>query len=78
MLRTSIVPTIMKGGFSENVIPADAEALWTCVRYGTVLFGAQGEHLIRLAGLCILLNFVGRFKGNWGPWDHVEPRHLRS
>lgn len=26
MLRTSIVPTIIKGGFRENVIPADAEA----------------------------------------------------
>jgi acetylornithine deacetylase/succinyl-diaminopimelate desuccinylase-like protein len=27
MLRTSISPTIIKGGFRENVIPADAEAL---------------------------------------------------
>ncbi len=26
MLRTSIAPTIIKGGFRENVIPADAEA----------------------------------------------------
>jgi len=26
MLRTSIVPTMIKGGFRENVIPADAEA----------------------------------------------------
>jgi acetylornithine deacetylase/succinyl-diaminopimelate desuccinylase-like protein len=26
MLRTSIVPTIIKGGFRENVIPAEAEA----------------------------------------------------
>jgi acetylornithine deacetylase/succinyl-diaminopimelate desuccinylase-like protein len=26
MLRTSVVPTIIKGGFRENVIPADAEA----------------------------------------------------
>jgi acetylornithine deacetylase/succinyl-diaminopimelate desuccinylase-like protein len=26
MLRTSIVPTIIKGGFRENVIPSDAEA----------------------------------------------------
>ncbi len=26
MLRTSVVPTIMRGGFRENVIPADAEA----------------------------------------------------
>src|SRR5262249_5839682 len=26
MLRTSIVPTIIKGGFRENVIPADASA----------------------------------------------------
>jgi acetylornithine deacetylase/succinyl-diaminopimelate desuccinylase-like protein len=26
MLRTSIVPTIIQGGFRENVIPADAEA----------------------------------------------------
>jgi acetylornithine deacetylase/succinyl-diaminopimelate desuccinylase-like protein len=26
MLRTSVVPTIVKGGFRENVIPADAEA----------------------------------------------------
>src|SRR6201998_693327 len=26
MLRTSIVPTIIKGGFRVNVIPADAEA----------------------------------------------------
>jgi acetylornithine deacetylase/succinyl-diaminopimelate desuccinylase-like protein len=26
MLRTSIVPTIIKGGFRENVIPGDAEA----------------------------------------------------
>src|SRR5262245_28008704 len=26
MLRTSIVPTIIRGGFRENVIPADAEA----------------------------------------------------
>jgi acetylornithine deacetylase/succinyl-diaminopimelate desuccinylase-like protein len=26
MLRTSITPTIIKGGFRENVIPADAEA----------------------------------------------------
>lgn len=26
MLRTSIVPTIVKGGFRENVIPAEAEA----------------------------------------------------
>lgn len=26
VLRTSIVPTIIKGGFRENVIPADAEA----------------------------------------------------
>jgi acetylornithine deacetylase/succinyl-diaminopimelate desuccinylase-like protein len=27
MLRTSIAPTMIKGGFRENVIPADAEAL---------------------------------------------------
>ena len=27
MLRTSIVPTIIKGGFRENVIPSDAEGL---------------------------------------------------
>jgi len=27
MLRTSVVPTIVKGGFRENVIPADAEAI---------------------------------------------------
>jgi len=27
MLRTSVAPTIIKGGFRENVIPADAEAL---------------------------------------------------
>jgi len=26
MLRTSIVPTIIKGGFRQNVIPGDAEA----------------------------------------------------
>ena len=26
MLRTSLVPTIIKGGFRSNVIPADAEA----------------------------------------------------
>ena len=26
MLRTSVVPTILRGGFRENVIPADAEA----------------------------------------------------
>jgi acetylornithine deacetylase/succinyl-diaminopimelate desuccinylase-like protein len=26
MLRTSVVPTILKGGFRENVIPAEAEA----------------------------------------------------
>ena len=26
MLRTSIVPTIIKGGFRSNVIPAEAEA----------------------------------------------------
>ena len=26
MLRTSVVPTIIKGGFRENVIPAEAEA----------------------------------------------------
>jgi hypothetical protein len=79
MLRTSIVPTIIKGGFRENVIPADAEAtldvraLWNCdcSRH-------RGGHLSRLAGLSILLNFVDRFKGNWGPWDHVKPRHLRS
>jgi len=27
MLRTSVVPTIIKGGFRENVIPAEAEAI---------------------------------------------------
>ena len=27
MLRTSVTPTIIKGGFRENVIPADAEAM---------------------------------------------------
>ena len=26
MLRTSVVPTIVRGGFRENVIPAEAEA----------------------------------------------------
>jgi hypothetical protein len=45
MLRTSIVPTIIKGGFSENVIPADKEALWTCVRYGTVIVQGTGGTL---------------------------------
>jgi hypothetical protein len=45
MLRTSIVPTIIKGGFRENVIPADAEALWTCVRYGAVIVRGTGGTL---------------------------------
>ena len=27
MLRTSVTPTIIKGGFRENVIPADAEVM---------------------------------------------------
>ena len=35
MLRTSIAPTIIQGGFRQNVIPSEAEARWTSARCPT-------------------------------------------